>query len=121
MVERDLGTEPLMLVWQVWSNEKFHSIEHQVVVNDSKSRVSFPMFLNPDFTADVFPVPELLDENHPPRYTKYNYGYFMRKRTDGNYQQDGKDIQIDDFATNRDWAGVKLHCRQITRPEKFRR
>ncbi|CAM6119630.1 unnamed protein product [Calypogeia fissa] len=89
-------------IFQVWSNDKFHSIEHQVVVNENRARLSFPLFLNPDFTAGVAPVPELLDENHPPRYAEYNYGYFIRKRTDGNYKQDGKNIQIDDFAINRD-------------------
>ena len=89
-------------MWQVWSNDRFHSIEHRVVVNESKARLSFPMFLNPESSTDVFPVPELLDKDHPPRYSKYNYGYFMKKRTDGNFRQDGKNIQIDDFAINRD-------------------
>lgn len=86
---------------QVWSNDKFRSIEHRVVVNENKARLSFPLFLNPNYNTDVAPVPELLDENHPPKYAEFNYGYFIKRRTDGNYKQDGRNIQIDDFAINR--------------------
>ena len=59
---------------QVWSNDKYESVEHRVVVNDKKERFSFPFFLNPSHYVMVGPVPELVNEENPPRYKEYNCG-----------------------------------------------
>lgn len=84
---------------QVWTNKKYRSIEHQVVVNENKARFSFPLFLAPAPTADISPVPELLN-GELPKYSTYNYGYFISKRTAGNIEQLGKNLQIDDYEIN---------------------
>jgi isopenicillin N synthase-like dioxygenase len=84
---------------QVWTNKKYRSIEHQVVVNEIKARFSVPLFFAPAATTDIYPVPELLN-GQPPKYQRYNFGYFMARRTAGNIEQLGKNLQIDDFEIN---------------------
>ncbi|KAL3696161.1 hypothetical protein R1sor_010237 [Riccia sorocarpa] len=88
-------------VFQVWSNDRWKSIEHQVVVNENRARLSFPLFFNPCPSVDVEPAPEILSESNPARYYPINWGLFMRKRYDGNFKQYGEDIQIEHFAVNR--------------------
>ncbi|BBN03433.1 protein MpDOXC10 [Marchantia polymorpha subsp. ruderalis] len=98
---RDAFVINIGAVFQMWSNDRYQSVEHQVVVNENKARLSFPFFFNPVAATNVVPVPELLSENSPARYRPMNYGYFMRKRNDGNFKQDGEDIQIEHFAVNQ--------------------
>lgn len=87
---------------QVWSNDKYRSIEHRVVVNENKERFSFPLFFNPSYATDVAPVPEILGQDLP-LYRPYNFGHFMTHRNTSNYKVLGEDnIQISDFAINRD-------------------
>ncbi|KAL3696158.1 hypothetical protein R1sor_010234 [Riccia sorocarpa] len=88
-------------VFQMWSNDRFKSIEHQVVVNENRARFSFPMFFNPSTSTIIEPVKELLSESNPSRYYPMDYGFFMRKRNDGNFKQYGEDIQVEHFAVNR--------------------
>ncbi|KAL2642850.1 hypothetical protein R1flu_010437 [Riccia fluitans] len=88
-------------VFQMWSNDRFKSVEHQVVVNENRARLSFPLFFSPSASTDVKPAPELLSESNPTRYHPMNWGFFMRKRNDGNFKQYGEDIQIDHFAVSR--------------------
>ncbi|CAM6129096.1 unnamed protein product [Calypogeia fissa] len=46
-------------------------IQHQLAIADR--------ILSPVHTTTVLPVPELLDEEHPAKYTPYNWGYFLRR------------------------------------------
>jgi len=83
---------------QVWSNDKYESVEHRVVVNDKKERFSFPFFLNPSLSVMVGPVPELVNEENPPRYKEYNWGMFLMRRKDSNFKNLGtENLQIHDF------------------------
>lgn len=89
-------------IFQVWSNDKYPSCEHRVVVNENKERFSFPLFFNPSADTDVAPVAEVLGQDLP-RYRPYNFGHFLAHRTTTNYKVVGGDnIQISDFAINRD-------------------
>ena len=89
-------------VHQVWSNDRYQSVEHRVVVNENKERFSFPLFFNPSAQTDVAPLPEIVGQDLP-LYRPYNFGQFMMARNSGNYHHLGKEnIQISDFAINRD-------------------
>lgn len=81
-------------ILQVWSNDKYRGVEHRVSVNERKERFSIPVFYDPSIKTDVFPLPQLLDEEHPAQYQSYNWGFFRRTRNNGNFKQLGENIQI---------------------------
>lgn len=86
---------------QVWSNDKYQSVEHRVVVNENKDRYSFPLFFNPVHMVDVSPIPELTDAQHPPRYTPINWGKYYKSRKDSNFKNLGvENRQIYHYALN---------------------
>lgn len=85
-------------MFQVWSNDKYRSIEHRVVVNENKERFSFPLFYIPSSETLVEPVAALLDETHPAQYRAYSCGWFQKSRNDGNFEQLGENVQIHHFA-----------------------
>ncbi|CAM6083295.1 unnamed protein product [Calypogeia fissa] len=86
--------------FQVWTNKKYLSVEHQVVVNEHKKRLSLAVFMGPELAMDIFPLPELLG-GESPKYCRYNYGYFISQRTAGNIEKLGKTLQIEDFEINK--------------------
>ncbi|XVF04882.1 hypothetical protein REPUB_Repub05bG0123400 [Reevesia pubescens] len=45
-------------ILQIMSNDRYKSIEHRVVANESKNRVSVPIFVNPGADAVFGPLPE---------------------------------------------------------------
>lgn len=77
------------------------SVEHRAVVNEQRERYSIPYFFNPAQTTSVRPVPELLDEQHPAKYRPYNWGYFLRRRKDGNFVNIGENVQISHFRVDQ--------------------
>ncbi|KAL0384164.1 UNVERIFIED_CONTAM: putative 2-oxoglutarate-dependent dioxygenase [Sesamum radiatum] len=62
---------------QVWSNDKYESVEHRVTVNSQKERFSIPFFINPSHSVWVEPLAELVDEQTPAKYKGYSWGSFM--------------------------------------------
>ncbi|XXG49214.1 hypothetical protein AAC387_Pa02g3457 [Persea americana] len=83
---------------QVWSNDKYVSVEHRVVVNSQKERLSIPFFLNPAYSVMVKPLEELLQEHDPPKYKEYNWGRFLKSRKDSNFKKLGvENVQIYHF------------------------
>ncbi|KAJ7520295.1 hypothetical protein O6H91_20G077300 [Diphasiastrum complanatum] len=88
-------------LFQVWSNDRYKSVEHRVVVNEHKGRFSVPLFINPGYATNVFPIPELLDAQHPPKYREYNWGDFLQARKTSNFKNLGvENLQISQFAIN---------------------
>ncbi|XP_057740999.1 protein DMR6-LIKE OXYGENASE 2-like [Arachis stenosperma] len=83
---------------QVWSNDKYESVEHRVVVNTERERFSIPFFFCPSHKVMVKPVEELVNQKNPPRYREYNWGHFYahRNRTDFK-KRDLENIQIYHF------------------------
>ncbi|KAF3435681.1 hypothetical protein FNV43_RR22772 [Rhamnella rubrinervis] len=66
---------------QVWSNDKYESVEHRVMVNSEKERFSIPFFLNPAHYTVVEPLQELIaNEQNPPKFRPYNWGKFITHR-----------------------------------------
>ncbi|KAJ7524770.1 hypothetical protein O6H91_17G020400 [Diphasiastrum complanatum] len=88
-------------LFQVWSNDRYKSVEHRVVVNEHKERSSIPLFINPSNATNVFPIPELLDAQHPPKYRQYNWGDFLQALKTSHFKNMRvENIQISHLAIN---------------------
>ncbi|EFJ32004.1 2-oxoacid-dependent dioxygenase [Selaginella moellendorffii] len=84
---------------QVWSNGKYQSIEHRVVVNSTRDRFSCPVFFSPTYATNAAPLPDLVNENHPAKYKPVNWAEYYKMRRDGNFKNLGKpNVQIDNWA-----------------------
>ncbi|XP_022858561.1 protein DMR6-LIKE OXYGENASE 2-like [Olea europaea var. sylvestris] len=82
---------------QVWSNDKYESVEHRVMVNSKKQRFSIPFFLNPAHFTWVEPLEELTNKENP-NYKAYNWGKFFVTRKLSNFKKlDVENIQIYHF------------------------
>ncbi|PON49204.1 Isopenicillin N synthase [Parasponia andersonii] len=83
---------------QVWSNERYESVEHRVMVNSERERFSVPFFLNPAHYTMIKPLEELTDEQNPAKYRAYNWGKFFATRKASNFKKlDVENIQISHF------------------------
>ncbi|EFJ33564.1 2-oxoglutarate-iron(II)-dependent oxygenase [Selaginella moellendorffii] len=63
---------------QVLSNDKFKSVEHRGVVNAERARVSIVCFYSPGLGARIRPIPELVNEECPAKYTESLYGEYAK-------------------------------------------
>ncbi|EXB63674.1 Flavonol synthase/flavanone 3-hydroxylase [Morus notabilis] len=72
---------------QVWSNDRYESVEHRVTVNSEKERFSIPFFFNPAHYTVVQPLEELIDEQNPPKFRAYNWGKFLVNRGLSNFKK----------------------------------
>ncbi|KAL6270285.1 hypothetical protein ACE6H2_027196 [Prunus campanulata] len=83
---------------QVWSNDKYESVEHRVVVNSEKERFSVPFFFFPAHHVMVKPLEELLSDENPAKYREYNWGKFYATRNRSDFKkQEAENIQIHNF------------------------
>ncbi|XP_021824897.1 protein DMR6-LIKE OXYGENASE 2-like [Prunus avium] len=83
---------------QVWSNDKYESVEHRVVVNSEKERFSVPFFFFPAHHVMVKPLEELLSDVNPAKYREYNWGKFYATRNRSDFKkQEVENIQIHHF------------------------
>ena len=53
---------------QVLSNGKYKSVVHRTTVSKEKTRMSWPVFLEPPEELVVGPLPQLLTVDNPPKY-----------------------------------------------------
>ena len=66
-----------------------------MAVNSERERFSIPVFFMPAHNTMVELMKELTNEENPAKYKPYNFGKFLVKRKDGNYQKLNVDnIQI---------------------------
>eukprot|EP00268_Persea_americana_P013430 TRINITY_DN158_c0_g1_i6.p1 TRINITY_DN158_c0_g1~~TRINITY_DN158_c0_g1_i6.p1 ORF type:complete len:351 (-),score=79.23 TRINITY_DN158_c0_g1_i6:499-1551(-) len=87
---------------QVWSNDKYQSVEHRVMANSQKERFSIPFFFNPAHSVMVKPMEELLEENDTPKYEEYNWGRFFKSRKDSNFKKQAvENVQIYHFRVTK--------------------
>ncbi|KAF4346258.1 hypothetical protein F8388_022718 [Cannabis sativa] len=87
---------------QVWSNERYESVEHRVMVNSERERFSIPFFLNPAHYTMVKPLEEMTDDQNPPKYKAYNWGKFFTTRKGSNFRKlDVENIQIYHFKVSK--------------------
>ncbi|XP_021731701.1 probable 2-oxoglutarate-dependent dioxygenase At5g05600 [Chenopodium quinoa] len=85
-------------VIQVWSNDKYESVEHRVKVNIEKGRLSIPFFFNPSHYVTVKPLNELIDKQNPAKYREYNYGKFYTTRRLSDFKKlNVENVQVAHF------------------------
>lgn len=83
---------------QVWSNDKYESAEHRVVVNSERERFSIPFFFNPAHYIDIKPLDDLINKENPAKFKAYNWGNFFTSRKGSNFKKlDVENIQIQHF------------------------
>ncbi|KAM3220184.1 protein DMR6-LIKE OXYGENASE 2 [Capsicum chacoense] len=83
---------------QVWSNDRYESVEHRVVASSKKERFSIPFFFGPSHYVMVEPLEELISEERPAKYKAYNWGKFNTTRNLSNFKKlNVENIQIDHF------------------------
>jgi isopenicillin N synthase-like dioxygenase len=88
----------IIKVMQVWSNDAYESVEHRVMVNSNKDRLSIPFFLKPALYTDVKPLEELTNDKNPPKYSPINWGKFRIARMQSNFAKSNVDnLQIYHF------------------------
>ncbi|KAJ8623171.1 hypothetical protein MRB53_031700 [Persea americana] len=77
---------------EVLTNGKYKSVEHRAVTNKEKDRLSVVTFYAPSYEIELGPLPELVDENRPCMYRRYNHGEYSRhyvtNRLDGKRSLD---------------------------------
>ncbi|KAK6135695.1 hypothetical protein DH2020_030572 [Rehmannia glutinosa] len=83
---------------QVWSNDKYESVEHRVKVNSEKERISIPFFINPSHSIWVEPLEELITDQNPGKYKGYSWGKFYATRKLSNFKKlTSENIQVHHF------------------------
>ncbi|KAK4258727.1 hypothetical protein QN277_005143 [Acacia crassicarpa] len=83
---------------QVWTNDEYESVEHRVVVNSVKERLSIPFFLYPSIYTMVAPLEEFTDGKNPAKYRPYRWGKFHLTRRRSNFMKmQVENIQINHF------------------------
>lgn len=60
------------------TNGEYKSIEHRVVVNLEKQRLSIAAFLNPDIKTMISPLPDLVKQNRP-KYKSVSYEEYLAR------------------------------------------
>ena len=73
--------------FQVWSNDRYESVEHRVMVNSERERFSLPFFLHTAHYTMVKPLEELINEQNPVKYRAFNWGKFIANRKCSNFQK----------------------------------
>ncbi|GKV30330.1 hypothetical protein SLEP1_g39147 [Rubroshorea leprosula] len=63
---------------QILSNGRYKSVEHRVVANRSKNRISVPIFVNPRPSDVIGPLPEVLADAEKPIYKQVLYSDYVR-------------------------------------------
>ena len=70
------------------SNGVYKSVEHRVMVNSDKERISLAMFFNLKLEAEIGPLASLINPQNPPLFKrigmeKYVTDFFSRRKLDG--------------------------------------
>jgi isopenicillin N synthase-like dioxygenase len=82
---------------QVWSNDAYRAPNHRVLAMENCDRYSIPFFFNPAATAEVSPLPTVVNESHPEAYRAIKWAEFRGSRTDGDYADYGAEVQISQY------------------------
>lgn len=68
----------LFSICQVLTNGRYKSVEHRAVTHKEKDRLSIVTFYAPSYEVELGPMPELMDENNPCKYRRYNHGEYSK-------------------------------------------
>ncbi|KAL9686894.1 hypothetical protein QQ045_031287 [Rhodiola kirilowii] len=58
---------------EIVSNGKYKAVFHRTTVTKDKTRMSWPLFLEPPPEMEVGPHPKMVDDNNPAKYKKKKY------------------------------------------------
>ncbi|XVF87235.1 hypothetical protein PTKIN_Ptkin18bG0102500 [Pterospermum kingtungense] len=65
-------------ILEIFSNGVYRSIEHRVVPNLEKERISVAFFINPNFEAEVGPSPGLTNPKNPPLFKRVGMEQYVK-------------------------------------------
>ncbi|XP_050213313.1 flavonol synthase 1-like [Mercurialis annua] len=65
---------------QILSNGKYKSVLHRSVVNKERMRMSWAVFIAPPHEASIGPIPELVDDRDPPKYSTKTFAEFRYRK-----------------------------------------
>ncbi|PRQ26494.1 putative flavonol synthase [Rosa chinensis] len=65
---------------EVLSNGKYKSVLHRSLVNKERLRMSWAVFVVPPHEAVIGPLPELLDEQNPAKYSTKTYAEYRHRK-----------------------------------------
>ena len=82
---------------QVWSNDRYCSPLHRVIVHEDRARCSAPFFLNPSYEAICEPLSGLIAAGEAPCFGAIAWSHFRDQRSAGDFADYGAEIQIDDY------------------------
>ncbi|XP_068317142.1 protein LATERAL BRANCHING OXIDOREDUCTASE 1-like [Pyrus communis] len=74
-------------ITEIWSNGKYKSIEHRVIANERKARISYASFICPHFDVEIEPLDQMVDT--PRMYKKVKYGDYLMTSLSGDYKGRG--------------------------------
>ncbi|KAF9604476.1 hypothetical protein IFM89_006798 [Coptis chinensis] len=63
---------------EVLTNGKYKSVEHRAVTHKDQDRLSIVTFYAPSYEIELGPLPELINDNRPCMYRKYNHGEYSK-------------------------------------------
>nr|GEV38224.1 protein SRG1 [Tanacetum cinerariifolium] len=63
---------------EVLTNGRYKSVEHRAVTDKENDRLTLVTFYSPNNHIEVAPMPEMVDEDNPAKYRKYNHGEYLR-------------------------------------------
>ncbi|GLT63797.1 hypothetical protein SLA2020_363320 [Shorea laevis] len=64
---------------EVLTNGRYKSVEHRAVTHREKDRLSIVTFYAPSYEIELGPMPELVDENNPCKFRRYNHGEYNKR------------------------------------------
>eukprot|EP00249_Psilotum_nudum_P004555 c18066_g1_i2 orf=221-607(-) len=64
-------------VIQILTNGKYKSVEHRVITNSEKPRMSIASFLNPAMDTKISPLNQLVDDSNPALYRETLFGDYF--------------------------------------------
>lgn len=77
ILNSELLTDWFLFLWQIFSNGKYRSVLHRVLVNSRKDRISVASLHSLPFMRSVGPSPKLVDESNPRRYKETDFASFL--------------------------------------------
>ncbi|GLU08361.1 hypothetical protein SLE2022_252790 [Rubroshorea leprosula] len=63
---------------EVLTNGRYKSVEHRAVTHREIDRLSIVTFYAPSYEVELGPMPEMVDENNPCKYRRYNHGEYSK-------------------------------------------
>lgn len=83
---------------QIFSNDAYRAPEHRVKASTYNKRYSAPFFYNPRYDAKIEPLVVSKDNaEQRARYRSLSWGEFRSRRFQGDLENRGKEVQIEDY------------------------